>query len=347
MNIYLSIFYRLIPLIMALLCFSLGFLVLNTSNISERFLVGSILISLSGICIALFSTAATIIRQIIKKYSKFYEIFLPTLGFGVASIICFYGIFIIIHSKSSTYFVAGHVIFGVGCITYCVSTVALSSTKFSLIPKNSSSKDFSIPITAFSSTLKNILISIPIIVSIILWIISFTLLKNFRIHENFVAGFVTFGLAAICTSLIGLVVSIVKQIRNEYNSFDKKCWISLVIIMGTINIILGILILTFNKEIYAIAPGYVLIGLGMICYSISSKIILLALVWKTSNPLAGKVTLIPVLTALFCLFLTSFLIVINSPSQLTFIPERVLIGLGAICFSLFSIVSILESATSK
>jgi hypothetical protein len=30
-----------------------------------------------------------------------------------------------------------------------------------------------------------------------------------------------------------------------------------------------------------------------------------------------------------------------------FIPARVLVGLGAICFSLYSIVSILESGTSS
>ncbi len=35
-------------------------------------------------------------------------------------------------------FVAGHVIFGVGMIAACVSTVAASSGHFLLIPKNSS-----------------------------------------------------------------------------------------------------------------------------------------------------------------------------------------------------------------
>lgn len=347
MNIYLSIFYRIIPLVMAFICIITGFLTLNNSDNPEKFLAGIVLISLAGICLALFCTAATIIRQIINKYSTFFKIFLPILGYASASLICILGVYIIKYTNVPLHFVSGHIVFGVGCITFCVSTVALSSVKFSLIPKNSGNSSSLVPQNSFTKLQRNILILIPTLAALVLWIISFKLLLDFKIHENFVAGFVVLGLAAICTSLIGLVASIARQIRNEYKSNDKKLWIFLVLLMGTINVILGILILLYNKEVYAIAPGYVLIGLGMVCYSISSKIILLALVWKKPNPLAGKVTLIPVLTALFCLFLIVFLIIIYYPTQLTYVPERVLAGLGAICFSLFSIVSILESATSK
>ncbi|GAA2590192.1 hypothetical protein GCM10010424_43110 [Streptomyces lienomycini] len=85
------------------------------------------------------------------------------------------------------------------------------------------------------------------------------------------------------------------------------------------------------------------IGLGLICWSILSKVLLLALVWRRSAPLANRVPLIPVGTALLCLFLAAFLF--ESADSAVVVAARVLIGLGAICFSLFSIVSILESGT--
>ena len=63
--------------------------------------------------------------------------------------------------------------------------------------------------------------------------------------------------------------------------------------------------------------------------------------------LANRIPLIPVLTALACLFLASFVFELGTTHDDYFIPARVLAGLGAICFTLFSIVSILESGTSS
>lgn len=53
--------------------------------------------------------------------------------------------------------------------------------------------------------------------------------------------------------------------------------------------------------------GFILIGLGLVCFSISSKILLLAKVWKQEFKLANRIPLIPVITALLCLFLGAFL----------------------------------------
>lgn len=92
--------------------------------------------------------------------------------------------------------------------------------------------------------------------------------------------------------------------------------------------------------------GFILIGLGLVCFSISSKILLLAKVWRQECKLANRIPLIPVMTALFALFLGAFLFEEASVDNAFFVPSRVLIGLGGICFSLFSIVSILESGTS-
>ena len=138
-----------------------------------------------------------------------------------------------------------------------------------------------------------------------------------------------------------------RQIQNTYSEADRRFWPWLVIVMGTIDILWGLYLLIFQYSPVTIAPGFVLIGLGIVCYSILSKVLLLALVWRHPYPLAKRIPLIPVLTALTCLFIAAFLFEAATINPAYMVPARVMVGLGGICFTLFSIVSILESGTSS
>ena len=164
---------------------------------------------------------------------------------------------------------------------------------------------------------------------------------------RFTVGHVVAGLAVICTSLIALVWSILRQVQNTYGQRDRIVWPWLVIVMGSLSLIWGIVVLALDSESYYLTPGFVMTGLGLVCFSILSKVGLLALVWRRTFGLANRVPLIPVLTALTCLFLAAFVFQAAVADSNVFIPARVLVGLGAICFSLYSIVSILESGTSS
>ncbi|EEU9507439.1 DUF2776 domain-containing protein, partial [Escherichia coli] len=52
MNIYIGWLFKLIPLIMGLICIALGGFVLESSGQSEYFVAGHVLISLAAICLA-------------------------------------------------------------------------------------------------------------------------------------------------------------------------------------------------------------------------------------------------------------------------------------------------------
>lgn len=80
----------------------------------------------------------------------------------------------------------------------------------------------------------------------------------------------------------------------------------MVLAMGTLSILWGLLILK-NPNPAESSIGYIMIGLGLVCYSISSKVILLAAIWRNTFKLANRIPLIPVFTALLCLFLSAFL----------------------------------------
>lgn len=117
--------------------------------------------------------------------------------------------------------------------------------------------------------------------------------------------------------------------------------------MGSLAFVLGLILIFAYWDHPINFVGFVLIGLALICWSISSKVILLAKIWHADFPLANRIPIIPVLTALACLFLAAFLYEEAAFQAKFFVPARVLSGFGAICFTLYSIVSILESGTSK
>ena len=73
------------------------------------------------------------------------------------------------------------------------------------------------------------------------------------------------GIACICTSLIALVASIVRQERNVYADREKKIWPRLVLIMGTIATIWGLIVIFVYYGQTRDFVGFVLIGLGLVC----------------------------------------------------------------------------------
>ena len=116
MNYGISILFRAIPLAMAIFCFGYGAFIYGYGDDGSRVVAGPVVFSLGMICIALFCTAATIIRQIIHTYNKSAKYVLPIIGYLAAIITIIGGICIFSNATSTSAFVAGHVITGVGFI---------------------------------------------------------------------------------------------------------------------------------------------------------------------------------------------------------------------------------------
>ncbi|WP_211359857.1 DUF2776 family protein [Actinocorallia herbida] len=345
MNLGISILFRAIPLVMGAVCLAFGLYLLRVDD-AGHFVAGHVDIALAGICYALFTTAATIIRQLIDRYRTIWRIVLPASGYLVALITVIWGISIAARGHAPEEDLAGHVLIGVGLISACVSTVATASTYFTFISRNAAREPGSeAPDEVYSATTGRVLIAIPflcgaiaIILAIVLWTRGDT--------ASWTAGHVVFGLGLICLSLVSLVASIVRQVRNGFGEPERFRWSLVVVVLGTVNILLGLGVLVFASSPARIAPGCILIGLGLICYSILSKVLLLALVWRRQEPLANRIPILPILTALTCLFFSAFLAEAADTDSAFFVAARVMVGLGAVCFTLFSIVSILEAGTS-
>lgn len=350
MNYAMSLFFRAIPLAMGVICAGYGWQILNVGQTAgdDYIIAGHVLVGLSAICLALFCTASVIIRQLIQHFNVVDKWFWAMLGYAAGLATLAYGMYLWrADAGDAAYFVSGNVLFGIGLIACCVSTVAAASTRFIRIPHNSAKLSWGdVAAGAFRPWQGRLLVSIPAICAIVGLIRTADLLANESEIAFYVAGHVLLGLSLICASLIALVASVVRQISNRFSQGERGAWSFWVLLMGTINIVLGVWVLAVNNNPMMLAPGIVLIGLGLICYSISSKVILLAAVWRQTFALANRIPIIPVVTTLACLFVAAFLFEASLQQAHYFIPARVMVGLGAVCFTLFSIVSILESGTS-
>ena len=346
MNYWISILFRAIPLLMGAICLGLGLYVRAGGADPNHFVAAHVLISLTAICVALFTTAAVIIRQLTGTFSRAWKFILPIVGYAVALATIIWGLDLRAQGGSSA-FIAGHVVFGVGLIAACVTTVAASSTSFTLIPQNSQRRhEDGAPAEAYGAGAAIALILVPVVATAIAVVFAVMLLSRSAEAPNFVAGHVMVGLAAVCSSLIALVSTVARQVRNQFDESERWRWTLWVLLMGSATLVWGLFVLYGSQRPERIAPGCILLGLGMICYSIISKVWLLALVWRRTCALANRIPLIPVITCLACLFFSDFLSEAAMTDPNFFISARVVSGLGAVCFTLFSIVSILEAGTS-
>ena len=109
MNYGISILFRAIPLAMAAFCFAYGAYVFAAGDDPSRLTAGPVLFFLGSICIALYCTAATIIRQIIGTYTAAAKYLFPAIGYAVAAMTVICGLFII-QSHMTGALVTGHVI---------------------------------------------------------------------------------------------------------------------------------------------------------------------------------------------------------------------------------------------
>ncbi|MCC3297788.1 DUF2776 family protein [Arthrobacter caoxuetaonis] len=346
MNRTMSIIFRAIPLLMGAVCLSYGLYILAGPDDADHFIAGHVTVGLSAICYALFTTAATIIRQLINRYGRVWEVILPLSGYVAAAAAILWGIVLANRDNTPENLTAGFVVIGVGLVAACVSTVAAASTKFTLIQSAQLLEPLGGPPEgAHTRAVGTALIIVPGAAAAAGFSLATGLLLRGDI-PGFVAGHVLIGLSAICTSLISLVASIVRQVRNVFSDGERFAWAWLVGAAGMVNLLLGLFVLFSSNEPYRLAPGCVLIGLGLICFSILSKVLLLALVWRRTFALANRIPLMPIGTALTCLFFAAFLFEAAGTEPAFFVGAHVLVGLGAVCFTLFSIVSILEEGTS-
>ena len=109
MNHGISILFRTIPLAMAAFCFAYGAYIFAAGTDAARLTAGPVVFYLGSICIALYCTAATIIRQIIGTYTAAAKYLFPAIGYTFAMLTLISGAFIFASHWPGA-LVSGHVV---------------------------------------------------------------------------------------------------------------------------------------------------------------------------------------------------------------------------------------------
>lgn len=103
MNHGISILFRVIPVVMAFICFFLGGFIFLYGDDGARQVAGPVVFFLGAICLALFATAATIIRQLIHKFHTVLKYIIPGFGYVVAFLTIASGIWIFGFAENSNF----------------------------------------------------------------------------------------------------------------------------------------------------------------------------------------------------------------------------------------------------
>ncbi|WP_049655685.1 DUF2776 family protein [Kitasatospora sp. MY 5-36] len=350
MNHGMSVLLRAIPLLMGAVSAALGGYVLAHSTGPSARVAGLTLVFLAAVCLCLFAVAATVVRQLIGRFGALDRIGYPAFGFAVAGAAVGYGLGLLAEShRPVADFVAGSVVLGIGLVCVCVSSVAAVATRFTLIGQNAVLPEGSPPRSPapFGRSAARALVAVPVLAAAAAWAWATVMLANGGGGDSdgrFTAGHVVVDQAIVCTALIGLVITLLRQIRNTYTRRERVWWLVPAAVLGAMDITGGLVVVALDPRPGQLATGYVQIGLGLLCWTVLSAVLLLALGWRRAAPPAGRVPLVPVGTTLLCLFMSAFLFESADPDVT--VAARVLVGLGAVCFSLFAVVSVLEAGVA-
>ena len=326
-----------IPLAMTLFCVAYGCYVFSNASGAPYFIAGHVVAFLAAICLALFCVAGTIIRQLRGARPGPVNLVLPALGYVTATATFVWGLVLIGARPDMAHYVAGHVVCGLGLITACVATVATGATRSTLIPENSSSVSRERSARAFGPQVSLAMIAVPAACAVAGFTWAGVLLAGSGggSAEHFIAGHVLIGLSLICASLVALVTSIVRQVANVYTSRERTIWPSTVLALALVNLVWGLILVIEASQAYWVTPGWIMIGLSLIQFSILSKVTLLAVVWRSTSSLTNRIARIPVWSALITLLVSAFLFQAAVSDPGVVIAARVLVGLGAISASIW------------
>jgi hypothetical protein len=95
-NHAVSLIFRAIPLAMMAVCVGFGVYVWTAGDASGNFVAGRVVTFLGVICLCLFCTAATIIRQLIGNYTSVDRVLYPSIGYLAAAGTAAYGAYLFV-----------------------------------------------------------------------------------------------------------------------------------------------------------------------------------------------------------------------------------------------------------
>ncbi|MBQ1273707.1 MAG: DUF2776 family protein, partial [Aeriscardovia sp.] len=324
-----SFLLRLITLSMTAFTLAFGFyLLFGRSSV----LPGKFMIALSSVTFALY----TVVASTMRPSEGIHPIWpFPTMGYMAGWAITIWGLTILARFHSSLGIVSGHLVFGVGMIAICISTISMTTIDWihllvKQIPEGKGMKYAHLEIWSLTA--------IPSFFSIVGFVYAIVSLCLPSTAQQ-IGGDAMMAQSFVCLALVFLIHILSKQANNIFLKRFRWRYSIYIVCTGTINIVWGICVAAIKGGSF-IPPGFGMIGLGLVCFAVCGKAHRVIGSWRNIPDIDFLASYFPILTLVAGLLISIVLFSTSLTNPDYTYAAYIMSGLSCVCLSIFGIVAL-------
>lgn len=333
-----SFLLRLITLSMTAFTLGFGFYLLFGRG---SILPGKFMIALSSVTFALYTVVASSMRPE-EGVSPIWPF--PAMGYAAGWAVTIWGITILARFPHAALgIVSGHLVFGVGMIAICISTISMTLIDWIRLfvkqPTTSQEADKAAgKANKYAYIEIWILTSIPSFFAIVGFVYAIVSLCLPSPAQQ-IGGDALMAQSFVCLALVFLIHILSKQANNIYLKRFRWRYSIYIVGTGTINIIWGICVAAIKGGSF-IPPGFGMIGLGLVCFAICGKAHRVIGSWRNIPDIDFLASYFPILTLVAGLLISIVLFSTSLTNPNYTYAAYIMSGLSCVCLSIFGIVAL-------
>ena len=334
-----SFLLRLITLSMTAFTLGFGFyLLFGRASV----LPGKFMIALSSVTFALYTVVASSMRPE-EGVSPIWPF--PMLGYAAGWAVTIWGITILARFSSSALgIVSGHLVFGVGMIAICISTISMTLIDWIhlFVKQPSTNKEAQKAEEGKGSKYAYIeiwsLTSIPSFFAIVGFVYAIVSLCSSSPAQQ-IGGDALMAQSFVCLALVFLVHILSKQANNIFLTRFRWRYSIYIVCTGVVNIVWGICVAAIKGGSF-IPPGFGMIGLGLVCLAVCGKAHRVIGSWRNIPDIDFLASYFPILTLVAGLLISIVLFSTSLTNPNYTYAAYIMSGLSCVCLSIFGIVAL-------
>lgn len=229
------------------------------------------------------------------------------------------------------HFIAGHIACGLGLAAW--STATITATVARSQKRNNSTDNPTEDSVSQQKLWLEISAAFPVLAT---WTWAVLLLSGNADESYYIAGHIMGAIACLCTALLVSFVAILRQKQNGYLR-----------IIAFAAIIWGVIQFALQYGQSTDFVGFILIGSGIVCWSLSFPIAASILPARAEEQKNESIALFPFVLFIICLLISLFLFEEAGLNAKFLFPARMFLGFGAFCLTSFAATGLIQIRTRQ
>lgn len=319
--------FRTIPFVTVLFCLGYGTYLFTGNDEITKTLSGAALI-FTGVFCFLWSTFPASVGTCKKRQNSAVKKSVPLFGYIASLALIVTGIMLLNHPE---HFIAGHIACGLGLAAWGTATITATAAR-SGKKNNSADNQNEDPVSQQKLWLE-ISAAFPVLAT---WTWTVLLLSDSADEFYYIAGHIMGAMACLCTALLVSFAAILRQKQNEYLR-----------IIAFAAIIWGVIQFALQYGQPTDFVGFILIGSGIVCWSLSFPIAATIIPARTEEQKNESIALFPFVLFIICLLISLFLFEEAGLNTKFLFPARMFLGFGAFCLTSFAATGLIQIRTRQ